>query len=110
MTQAHDDPVLRLSSDLERGRHLRHHEGVIARCGKPLWQPFEQPFTVVKNFTDLAVHQGWGADNFATEHLTDGLMAEADSEDGRGLMEPADNVLGDPGFGGNSGARRNHDT
>ena len=54
---------------------------MIAGGGEGRGEAGEHALTLMQDRRGLAVHQGLGADDMAAHGLTDGLMAEADTED-----------------------------
>jgi hypothetical protein len=68
----------------------------------------EEALAVVMDRRDLAVDRLLAADDFRTESLADGLMAEADAEERDGGVE-ADEIENAAGAGGGAGAGRNDD-
>ena len=50
------------------------------------------------------MHEAAGADDIATEDVADGLMAEADAEEGGGFTEALDHGAADASFLGGAGA------
>ena len=81
MTETHDDAVTGFGGDgqLTRERFALDDERVVTRGGERLGQFAEDIFTVVMDFTRLAVKKLWGANDFSAEGGADGLMAEADA-------------------------------
>ena len=56
---------------------------MVARGFERIGQTGEQIVVVVMDAIDFSVHQTFGADDFSAGGLADGLMAEADAEDGK---------------------------
>ncbi len=82
---------------------------MVARCGKRVRQLAENIFVVVMNLTRFAVKQFRRADDFAAERSADGLMAEANSKDGKFTGEALDQFHGNARFLRRARAGRNHD-
>ncbi len=88
MAQAHDDGLAVFASgtggdfELIRQAFFADDERVIARASEGRRQAGEDALAVVFDGTGFAVHELGGADDLATEGCSDGLMAEADAEDG----------------------------
>jgi len=89
MAQAHDDGSIAVvrggaGGDDEVGGQglLGDDQRVVAGAGEGRFQALEDALAVMIDRAGLAVHQVRGADHLAAEGLADGLMAEADAEDG----------------------------
>lgn len=76
---------------------------MVAGGGEALGESAEEVFSVVGDGGGLAVHEAVGADDFSSEVLADGLVAEADAEEGDLAGEGFDHGDGDAGFGGGAG-------
>ena len=85
VAQSHDDAVVGFGSDgkLVRQGFSFDNERVIAGGGERIGQFAENIFAVVMDLAGLAVEQLRGADDFAAESRADGLVAEADSKNGK---------------------------
>ena len=75
------------------------------RCG----QTVEDGLVIVRDGAGFAVHEVGGADDFSAESCADGLMSEADAEDGNFSGEVADESDADAGILRNAGAGRDDD-
>ena len=117
MTQAHDDGAASLAGAVgfrsARGdgefsgkRIFRDDEGVVAGAGERSGQAGEDALAVVRDGAGFAVHEVLGADDLAAEGLADGLVAEADAEDGDFAGHVPDERHEDAGFAGRAGAGR----
>src|SRR5512138_1423172 len=87
VAEAHDLAVLGAGRDLEIGGEalVQHHERMIARGLETLGQRLEDATVVVLDGRRLAVHLLLRPRHRSPEGLADGLMAEADTQNGRGL-------------------------
>ncbi len=87
-----------------------NHQTVIARGGEWGNKFREKSLTVVLDLVRLTVHQFWGANNFSTESLTDGLVTEADAKqrDATGKMFHA--IDADASFVWSARSRGNQDS
>src|ERR1700722_8321948 len=83
---------------------------MIARGGEGLGQIGEDAAAVVFDFAGFAVHQFLSANDATTEGGANGLMAEADAENGNFSGETPDERDADAGFLGRAGAGRYKDT
>src|SRR5258705_2902698 len=94
MAQAHDDAVLRPRRDFEALRQAlaRHHQRVVTRRGKRGGEAGEDRPPVVMDLRYLAVHEAGRAHDLAAERLAEGLVAEADAEDGGPAPGPPDQI------------------
>src|SRR5262245_13510411 len=109
MSQAHHDAVFRLCADFKTGRDFRNHQRVIPRGGESLWQVFEQSLRVVKNLTDLPVHESWRANDLPAEHFANRLVSQANAEYWRRFVEVTNNILRNSSVDGRTRPWRNHD-
>ncbi len=80
---AHDDAVGRLRGDLQilRQALALHDERMIAGGGEFLRQSGEHALVRMAHLGELAVHEIGRTDHAAPIDLTDGLMAQANTED-----------------------------
>ncbi len=111
MAEAHDDAVVSLGGDGEFTRQgfFLDDQGMVARCGKGVRQLAENIFVVVMNLTRFSVKKFRRADDFAAERGTNGLMAEANTKDGKFAGEALDQLDRDARFLRRARTRRNHD-
>jgi hypothetical protein len=92
MAEAHDDAVVSLGGDGEfagQGFFL-DDQGMVARCGEGIGKLAENIFVVVMNLARFAVEKFRSADDFSAERSANGLMAEANTEDGESAGEALD--------------------
>ena len=110
MAEAHDDAV-GFGGDFEaaRQRAVFDDERMIARGFEVLREIAKNGFAVVMNFAGLAVHDFFCADDFAAEGVADGLMAEANAENGDFPGEALDDGNAQAGFARGAWAGRNND-
>lgn len=106
VAQPHDFALGGLGGDLEAvGEGLAlDDEGVVAGGGEALGKSAEKVLAVVADGGGLAVHETVGTDDFASEMLSDGLVPEADAEEGDLAGEGFDHGDGYACFGGGAGA------
>ena len=92
VAEAHDDAVGGFGGDGEvAGEGFAFDdERMVARGEEGIGQIAENIFAVVMDFAGFAVEELGGADDFAAEGRADGLMTEADAEDGEFAGEPLD--------------------
>ena len=111
VAEAHDDAVGGFGGDFEaaRQRAAFDDERMIARGFEILREAAKNRFAVVMNFAGLTVHDFFRADDFATERVADGLMAEADAENGNFAGEVLDDGHAQTRFARRAGAGRNND-
>ena len=85
VSEAHDDAVVGLGGDGEFTRQgfSFDDERVIAGGGERVGQFTEDVFAVVMDLAGFAVEKLWSANNFSAEGRANGLMAEANPEDGK---------------------------
>src|SRR5260370_4928411 len=112
MAETHDDAVVSLGRDGELARQgfFLDDEGMVARRGERVGQLAENVFMVVMNLTGFAVKEFRGADDFAAERGPNGLMAEADTQDGKLSDEPLHHPDGNARLLRWTRTRDNHDT
>ena len=79
-------------------------EGVVAGGLERAGESGEDAAVVVEDRRGFAVHEAIGTDNIAAVNLTNRLMAEADTEDGSGRTEFADEFEGNACFVRGAGA------
>ena len=111
VAESHDFAFGGLGGDFEgcgEGGAL-DEERVVARGGEALGHVAEDVGVFVENRRGLPVHEAVGADDAAAIEVADGLVSEADAEDGFLAGEGADHVEGDAGFGGGAGAGGDED-
>lgn len=107
VAEAHDDAVVGAGSDVQFGGHGGgfYGEGVVAGGGEGAGEVFEDGGAVVDELGGFAVHEFGGVGDDAAEGFCDGLVAEADAEEGFvGVGCPADEVDDDAGVCGVAGA------
>lgn len=86
VAQAHHLPFRGEGGDLQHvGQGLLHDQAVIAGGVEGAGQPFEETAPLVMHRADLAVHQPGRPIHHAAEDVADALLAQADSQHGRGL-------------------------
>src|SRR5215475_9302728 len=81
---------------------------MVPRSGKSLWQTCEQSFAVMQDRTDLTVHQRRSTHDSSSEHFTDGLMPETNSENRSRAVKVFYDPLRDAGLRRNARSGRNH--
>ena len=108
VTQAHDLAFRGFGGDFEAlgERGALNEKRVVAGGGEALGEVFEHIGVLVKNGRGLAVHETVGAHDVAAEVVADGLVAEADAEDGFLTGEGLDHVERHARLGGRAGAGR----
>ncbi len=108
VAQAHDLPVVRHGADLEavRERGLVDGQGVVAHRLEVLGEALEEAAAVVVDAAGLAVHQALGGNDASAESLRDGLVPEADAEEGDLAGERRDRGEGHAGGIGVAGSGR----
>ncbi len=106
VAQAHDFAFGGFGGDFEAVREggAFDEQGVVAGGLQALGESAEEVFAVMGDGGGLAVHEAVGPDDVSSEVLADGLVAEADAEDGDLAGEGFDHGDGDAGFGGRAGA------
>ncbi len=111
VAEAHDDAVGGFGGDFEaaRQRAAFHDERMVARSFEILREAAKNRSAVVVNFAGFAVHDFFRADDFAAERVADGLMAEANAENGNFSGETLDDGHAQAGFARRAGAGRNND-
>src|SRR2546426_5759575 len=111
VAQAHDEPVGRSGGNFETGRETGplDDERVIARGGEGVWQPGENRLAVVRNQAGLAVFDLRRANNLPSERLPDGLVAEADAQQGHAPRKLFDDLQANSSLGGGLRAGRYDD-
>src|SRR5215203_412829 len=110
VAQAHQRAVVRPGQGLQllgQGA-LLHLQAVVAGGLEGVRQAGEDPLVAVAHGRGLAVHQPGGAVDRGAEGDAQGLMAEADAEQGHGGAQP-EQVEAHPGVLGPAGAGRQHD-
>ena len=85
MTEAHDDAVVGFGSDGEFARQgfSFDNQRVITGGGERVGKFAENAFAVVMDLAGLAVEKLRGTNDFPAEGGADGLVAEANPEDGK---------------------------
>ena len=85
MAKAHDDAVIGFGGDGEfvRQRLSFYNERVITRGGERIGQTAEDVFSVVMDSAGFAVEKFRRANDLPAERRTNGLVTEANSEDGK---------------------------
>src|SRR5690348_11605439 len=111
MAQAHDCAVGSFGGDFEAAgkRTAFNDERVVARGFEILRELAENRFAVVVNPAGFSVHDSFGAHNFAAESVADGLMSEADAENGNFSGEALHDGDAEAGFARRAWAWRNDD-
>ena len=84
-------------------------QAVVTRCFKWRGQALENARAVMRDRTGLAMHDLFGRDHLAAKDLTDGLMTQANAQNGHVLRGLIDQVETDAGTIGVTGPRRQHD-
>ena len=92
-----------ISSAAGRGGTL-DEERVVARGGEALRHAAKHVGILVEDGRSFAVHEAAGADDMAAEIVADGLVAEADAEEGFFARKGADDVERHAGLGGRARA------
>jgi hypothetical protein len=100
--EAHDFAFGGFGGDFEAGREgfAFDDEGMVAGGFEGAREACEDILAGVEDGGGFAVHEAWGADDFAAEDLADALVAETDAQDGDFSAEFADGVATDAGLGG----------
>src|SRR5260370_2376748 len=85
VTKAHDDAVVGFGGDgqLARQRFFLDDQGMVARGGEGIRQVAENISAVVMDLARFAMEEFGSADDFAAERGANGLVAEAQSENGK---------------------------
>ena len=111
VAHAHDLAIGRPGRDLEFGRAsvLLDGERVVAIDREVLRQVGEHAFAGGRDLAGLAVHQLLRAHDPAAERRADGLVPEADTEDGQLAGEVADRLDRNAGLRGRARAGGNHE-
>jgi len=109
--EAHDDAVFGFGGDGELAgqRFSFDNERVIARGGKRVRQFAENVFPIVMDLAGFAVEKFWSTNDFPAEGRADGLMAEANAENGKFSGKPLDELDRDASLLGSARAGRNDD-
>ncbi len=105
--EAHDGAILSFRGDLQaigQGVAL-DDEGVVAGGCDRAGKAGENTFASMENRGCFAMHEVFCADDFTSKNLADGLVAEADAEDGSGVTKLADDITTDASFVWRAGAR-----
>src|SRR4029077_15949871 len=89
--------------DLGEARPV-NHQGVVAAGLEGVRGGGKEPGVVVADVGRGAV-DGGSADNRSAKSLTDGLVTQADAQDGEGATQGVDGGQGDAGLVGGAGAR-----
>lgn len=111
VAEAHDDAVGGFGGNFQaaRERAAFDDERMVARGFEILREAAKNRLAVVMNFAGFAVHDFFRADDFAAERIADGLMAEANTEDGNFAGEALDDGHAQAGFARRARAGRNND-
>ena len=111
VAKAHDDAVVGFGGNGEATREgaALDHQGMVARSGEGARKAMKNGFAIVADLAGLAVHEAGCADDAAAKGLADGLMAEADAQNGKLAGETANQFDADAGFARSAGAGRNDD-
>jgi hypothetical protein len=115
VTQAHD--CVRAvffggpGADFEIGRKILfiHDERVVAGCRHRCRQAGKNCFAVVGNGAGFAVHEVGGANDIPSKSRADGLMPEANAENGNFAGEMANQIDADACILGRAGSGRDYD-
>lgn len=112
MPQPHDFSFGGLGRDFEAigARLAFEDQGMVARRGKSLRKPGEYIGVAMRNGGSFAVHESIGSHDFSSEVVADGLMAEADAEEGDFTGKCGDHLDGNSGFERRARARGNEDS
>ena len=110
MAHTHDDPVVGLGRDLERGGQGSplDDQRVVAGGLERIDEPTEHSLPAVADPRGLAVHQTGSPDHLAAEDLPDALVAQTDPEERAPGPEGSDDRLADTGVVGSPRAGRDH--
>ena len=111
VAEAHNDAVVGFSSDEELTRQgfSFDDERVIACGGKRVRQFAENGFPIVMDLAGFAVEKFWSTNDFPAESRADGLVAEANAENGKFSGKPLDELDRDAGLLRSARTRRNND-
>src|SRR6266436_8224007 len=82
---------------------------MVARGGERIGELSENVFAVVVNLAGLAVEKFRSANDFASERRTNGLMAQADTENREFPSQAANQIDANSGILGRAWPGRNHD-
>ena len=106
VAQAHDKAVGRSGGDFQAGgKALAFHDKRMVTGGlERVGQAFENGPAVVMDLAGLAMHQLRRPDDLAAESLPDGLMAEANSQEGNTSGQLFNHLQADAGFSRSLGA------
>src|ERR1017187_2826896 len=77
---------------------------VITGGGERIGKADEKVATIVINLRCFAVHEAFGTDDFAAENMAHALMPEANTKRGDGRPKHLDDLVGEAGFAGRTGA------
>src|ERR1700730_726508 len=112
MAGTHDDAVVGFCSDSELAREglALDDERVIAGGGEGVREIAENTFAVVVDRAGLAVEQLRRPDDFSAESRADGLVAQADAQNGEFSSQTLNQLYGDSSFLWRTGSRRNDDS
>jgi hypothetical protein len=109
MPETHDCAIIAGGVDRQAIWHINHFEAVIAGGGERRWQTRKQAGAIMADGRGFAVHQ-MAALHRAAEMLANGLMAEADTEQGAArLGAGTDQFEADASFIGGAGTGGNED-
>ena len=101
VAQAHNDAVVGRGGGFQDVRHALGYDRkrVVAGRGEGAGHVLEDGNVLVHHLRGLAVHQFGGVGNGAAKSLSNGLVAQADAQQGLlCLSRPADGVNDDAGF------------
>ena len=104
--EAHDDAVFAPGGDFQVRGVGRRHEGMIAGRPEGGRQTFEDAPPRMKNLVALAVHRDGGLDGGAPKDFVQGLVSQANPQDGDLPIEMGDDCLADARLLRGLGARR----
>src|SRR5260370_12718843 len=82
---------------------------MVARGGEGIWQLAEDILAVMMDLARFAMKEFGGADDFPAERGSDGLMAEADTEDRKFSGQVLDQLHGNTRFLRSARTGRNYD-
>jgi hypothetical protein len=111
VAETHDDAVVGFGGDGEFAgqRFFFDDEGMVTRGGEGIGKLAKNIFVVVMNLAGFAVKKFWGADDFSAKGNADGLVAQANAQDGKFSGEAFDEFNGDAGFLRSAGTWGNDD-
>ncbi len=90
-------------------RFLLSDQRMVPRCVERVTHSGKQPFAVVVNRRNLAVHDPVVANHIAAEGVADALVPQTHAENGNGSAEAFQHVVGNARFTRRARPRRNDD-